>query len=96
MRITTGYIVGASYTLRVAKSAEKAMLRLRKRDRETHREIMRKVERILTDPHRFGHPLRSDYKGLWETHVKNNLLVYTIHEDAGIVEIIQYIDHDTL
>lgn len=84
------------YTLRVAKSAEKEILWLKKKDRETHKEIFRKVERILTDPYHSGHPLRSSYKGLWETHVKNNLLVYRIDEDAKIVEIVQYIDHDLL
>ncbi len=84
------------YALRVARSAEKEVLWLGKKDKETHKEILRKVERMLIDPYHTGHPLRSGYKGLWETHVKNNVLVYRIDEDTNVVEIVQYIDHDLL
>ena len=85
-----------TYSLKIAKSVEKTILKLKKRDREAHKEIMHKVDRILSDPYHYGHPLRSNYKGLWETHIKNNLLVYVIHDDTQIVEIVQYIDHDIL
>ncbi len=85
-----------TYSLKIAKSAEKAILKLKKRDRETHKEIMNKIDRILSDPYHYGHPLRSSYKWLWETHVNNNILVYVIHDDTQIVEIVQYLDHDVL
>ena len=84
------------YSLKVAKSVEKEILWLKKKDRETHREIIKKVERILADPYHSGHPLRSGYKGLWETHIKNNILIYKIDDAALMVELVQYIDHDIL
>ncbi len=84
------------YTLRLAKSVEKDILKLKKKDPEIHKEIFRKVERILNDPYHTGHPLRSKHKGVWETHVKNNLLCYTIDENSKTVELVQYIDHDKL
>ncbi len=84
------------YVLRLAKSVGKDIMKLKKKDPETHKEIFRRVERILNDPYHAGHPLRSKHKGVWETHVKNNLLFYTIDENAKIVELVQYIDHDML
>lgn len=84
------------YTLRIVKSAEKAILKSKKKDRQTYSEAFKKINRILTDPYHTGHPLHGKYSGVWETHVKNNVLVYRIDENAKIVEIVQYIDHDLL
>ena len=84
------------YTLKVAKGVEKKILKLKKKDRETHKELINKVGRILADPYHSGHPLRSKYKSLWETHVKNNLLLYNVDDALQIVELVQFIDHDLL
>ena len=85
-----------SYTLRVPKYLEKEILRLKKRDSETHKELFRKVDRILSDPHHFSHPLRSRYKGVWETHIGNKVLFYKIDEATRTVELVNLIDHDLL
>ena len=50
------------YTLKVAESLEREIHKLRKKDRETHKEMFRKIERILSDPYHFGQPLRLDMK----------------------------------
>ncbi len=84
------------YALRVAKGVGKTLTKLSKKDPETHKEILRKVERILEDPYHSGHPLHSKYKGVWETHVKNSLLFYIINDSLKIVELVKYIDHDEL
>ncbi len=84
------------YALKTSKGVEKEILWLKKRDRETHKEIFRKVERILSDPYHFSHPLRSGYKGLWEVHIRNKVLYYKIDEATKTVEILTLIDHDLL
>lgn len=85
-----------SYTLRVAKSAEKAIDKLKKKDRQTYNEVLKKLDRILIDPYHTGHPLHGKYSSSWETHIKNNVLVYRIDENGKVVEVAQYIDHDLL
>ena len=85
-----------SYSVTFVPRGEKAFGKAKKRDMETYKEIARKIAKILEDPYRFGKPMRSEYKGLWEIHVKNNLLYYRINEGSKSVEIVAYLDHDTL
>ncbi len=85
-----------TYALKTADNVVKDLKRLERKDAETFKQLMRKVERILIDPYHSGHPLRGEYKGVWETHIRNNLLMYKIHEEAKMVELVAYIDHDLL
>ncbi len=85
-----------AYSVVPSREYEKAVKGLKKRHSETHKQLMLKIERILQDPYHSGHPLRSKYKGLWEAHIQNNLLIYRIIEASKSIELVTYIDHDML
>lgn len=84
------------YPITFAPRVEKTLGKIKKKDSETYKEVLRKLSKIAEDPYHFGKPMRSDYKGLWEVHVKNNILYYRINLDAETVEIVAYLDHDML
>jgi len=85
-----------SYYITFVPRVEKALGKIKKRDVEIYKEIARKISKISDNPYLFGKPMRSGYKGLWEVHVKNNLLYYKINESSKTVEIVAYLDHDVL
>ena len=92
----TGFGGYLPYSVTFAPRVEKLLVRMKKRDVETYKEIAGKISKILDDPYHFGKPIRSGYKGLWEVHVKNNLLYYRINDSLKSVEMVAYVDHDTL
>jgi YafQ family addiction module toxin component len=85
-----------AYSIAPSKQYDRDIKHLKKKHLETFKQLMSKIERISTNPYHTGHPLRSKYKGLWETHIQNNILVYRIKEETKVVELVSYIDHDIL
>ena len=80
----------------VPPKLSKTLSKIKKRDPETYKEFKRKMVRILNDPHHNSHPLHSEYKGLWESHIKNKLLLYKINDIDRTVELVDIIDHADL
>ena len=85
-----------AYAIAPSRQFDKNTKHLRKKEPETLKQLMLKIERISQDPYHSGHPLRSKYGEVWETHIKNNILVYKIEESTKTVELLSYIDHDML
>jgi len=85
-----------AYSIAPSKQYDKETKHLKKKHAETFKQLMLKIAKLSEDPYHSGHPMRSRYKGLWETHVQNNLLVYKINEQDKTVELVSYIDHDIL
>ena len=84
------------YELIVPPKLNRLLAKMRNKDIETYKELKGKLDRILNDPYRNAHPLRGKYKNIWETHIKNKLLLYSINDIHHAVELVDIIDHDEL
>ncbi|MDE1822982.1 MAG: type II toxin-antitoxin system RelE/ParE family toxin [Candidatus Micrarchaeota archaeon] len=84
------------YTITNAPRVDKLFGKIKRKDKETYREILRKLDKIAENPYHFGKPMRSGYKGVWEVHIKNNVLYYRINEIKKSVEVVAYLDHDLM
>ena len=84
------------YAIIVPPKLGKLLSKIKKRDSETYKEFNNKMERILGDPHNNSHQLHSKYKGVFETHIKNRLLLYRVNDIDCTVELVDIIDHDQL
>ena len=74
----------------------KILHKIKKRDMETYSEFAKKLNRILEFPYHNAHPLHGEYKNIWETHLRNKLLLYKIDEVSNSVILVDLIDHDEL
>jgi YafQ family addiction module toxin component len=84
------------YQLAVKESLDRKLKRLRTKDKELLRLIEKKVNDILTDPHRFK-PLRKPLQNKRRVHVGGSfVLIYEIDEKEQLVTLFDFDHHDNI
>ena len=84
------------YQLAVKTSLDKKFKKLRKKDKELLGLIERKVQEILSDPFRFK-PLKKPLQNKRRVHIGGSfVLIFEIHEDTGIVTLLDFDHHDNV
>lgn len=82
--------MSAAWELLVARSAERTLARLPEKAAPAVVEFM--IGPLIDNPHRMGHPLHSELKGLWAARRGPYRIVYEILEDERRVHVPR-IDH---
>jgi YafQ family addiction module toxin component len=84
------------YHLAIKESLDRKLKRLRTKDKELLRLIEKKVNDILTDPHRFK-PLRKPLQNKRRVHVGGSfVLIYEIDEKEQLVTLLDFDHHDNI
>jgi len=75
----------------LSPDCEKALRKLKKRDRAMFQRVGRKIEEVLEDPEVYK-PLRHQFKGLLRVHVGPFVLIFEVKGDA--VQFLVLVHHD--
>ena len=84
------------YTLKVKPGLEKTLKKLAKKNKVQLEIVFKKVEEILTDPHRYKNlrTLLNDWK---RVHVdKHFVLLFSVDEESKSVTLEDYDHHDNI
>ena len=84
------------YEVGFPKSTERALRKLKKRNPKTFEAVLKKIEEIQENPHRYKN-LKRPLQHLKRVHVdKSFVLVFSVDEDNKKVVIIKYAHHDKI
>ena len=84
------------YSYSIEKKLKAALERTYKRDKKLYDAVIKKIEEIIENPHRYK-PLKHDLKGLRRVHLeKSFVLVFEIDEDGKIVKFLDLAHHDQI
>jgi len=82
-----------NYKLIVPPKLDKKFMKLVKKDKQQMQIIDRKINEILTNPHRFK-PLRENMVGAKRVHIgKSFVLTFEVLENEKIVKLLDYDHH---
>ena len=84
------------YDYRIETKLKAALNQAHKNDKKLYEAVLKKIEEILDNPHRYK-PLRYDLKGLKRVHMKKSfVLVFEIDDDQKVVRFLDLDHHDTI
>ena len=84
------------YKARYTKEIEKTFFKLKKKNISELRNINKKINQILKNPHHYK-PLRKNLYGLYRVHInKSFVLTFEIDETSKRVTFIDYDHHDKI
>jgi len=87
-------VYGYSYS--IEKKLKAKLKRTYKKDKKLYDAVMKKIEEIMGNPHRYK-PLRHDLKGLRRVHLeKSFVLVFEIDEAEKMVRLLDMGHHDEI
>jgi YafQ family addiction module toxin component len=84
------------YTLKIKPDLEKTLKKLAKRNRKQLEIILKKIDEILENPHRYKN-LRTPLNDWKRVHVdKHFVLIFSIDEESKSVTLEDYDHHDNI
>ncbi len=84
------------YSYSIEKKLEAKLKRTYKKDKKLYDAVMKKIEEIMENPHRYK-PLRHDLKGSRRVHMeKSFVLVFEIAEEEKMVRFLDLGHHDEI
>ncbi len=84
------------YTLRIKPDLEKILKKLAKKNRKQVEIILKKIDEILSNPHRYKN-LRAPLNDWKKVHVdKHYVLTFSVDEDAKTITLEDYDHHDNI
>lgn len=84
------------YTLKIKPGLEKTLKKLAKKNRVQLEIVFKKVDEILTDPHRYKN-LRTPLNDWKRVHVdKHFVLLFSVDEESKSVTLEDYDHHDNI
>lgn len=84
------------YTLKIKPELEKTLKKLAKKNRKQVEIILKKIDEILLNPHRYK-SLRVPLNDWKRVHVdKHFVLTFSVDEDSKIVTLEDYDHHDNI
>ncbi|MBS1257868.1 MAG: hypothetical protein MAG551_00921 [Candidatus Scalindua arabica] len=84
------------YKLAIKESLDRKFKKLQRKDKELLRLIEKKVQNILSEPHRFK-PLRKPLQNKRRVHIGGSyVLVYEVNENEKLVTLIDFNHHDNI
>ena len=84
------------YEIEIRKSVEKTFHKIAKKDPKQMENIIRKIEEIRTNPHRYKN-LKKPLQHLKRVHIDSSfVLVYSIDENGKTIIIEDYDHHDNI
>lgn len=84
------------YDYHIEEKLKAALNQAYKKDKKLYDAVLKKIEEILENPHRYK-PLRYDLKGLKRVHLKKSfVLVFEIDDDEKVVRFLDLDHHDTI
>lgn len=84
------------YTLKIKPELEKTLKKLAKKNRKQVEIILKKIDEVLLNPHRYKN-LRAPLNDWKRVHVdKHFVLTFSVDEDSKIVTLEDYDHHDNI
>ncbi len=83
------------YNLEIKPTADRALKKLAKKDKEQLRRVNAKMSQILENPYHFK-PLRKPLDGCRRAHIGSFVITFEIDEATQTVSILDYNHHDNI
>jgi YafQ family addiction module toxin component len=84
------------YSYSIERKLKATLKRTYKKDKKLYDAVMKKIEEIMENPHRYK-LLRHDLKGLRRVHLKKSfVLVFELDEEEKIVRFLDLDHHDEI
>lgn len=81
------------YKIKATDDLTRKLSKLSRKDAALHARLMKKIPEISEAPHRYKE-MRNVLKGNYRVHVGNFVLIFSVDDENGIVELKDFDHHD--